>query len=161
MEGYLSPVDYILVDEVSGKPVQNLHALFHPAMSSLDHMITNRGIRTGSSWQDVLNAYGEFTVRSITFHPGCKDLRSIRYDNAVFVNEPMKLSEFETKYVLSGLCNPNTDRIYISFELPHDGFRLYYPPEEQNNANSHKKAFRLSISCLADKGVNYISASCS
>ena len=174
-DGYLSPMDYVLVDSSTKEPGQQLFTLNLRSMSSVDDpsLMTTKGIQNGSSWQDIVDAYGEITVSSITYNPDCYDLSTINYANDVTVSEPMTIAEFDRNYVQTGLCNPDTDRIYMRFELFHDGYHLYYSRQELDSKSpssddlpwylrlagplpkDHK--YELSISLLPGKGVNYIS----
>lgn len=173
VDGYLSPQDYILVDEDTGEPGQKLRSLHLEHMSSSDYMATNRGIRRGSSWQEVVDAYGDDHAVYISYTPDCLGADSIDHEKDVDVEGPVTVSEFNESYVKTGKCNPDTDRIYIEFELCHDGYHLYYTEEELQKAIDayydmpsfmHFKYpypgwnnFELSISLYPGEGVTYIS----
>ena len=133
-EGYLTPQEYILVDEETGKPGQNLHSMNLQSMSSHDRMMTSRYIQEGSSWKDVVNAYGDVHANRITYFPNADADASVSYKDGINVYGSMTLAEFDRDYVQTGRCDPDTDRIYVRFELWHDGYHLYYTEEEVNKA---------------------------
>ena len=68
-EGFLTPEEYILVDPETGEPGQIIRTIgLHP-MHTWDGngMETMRGIGHGSSWQDVVDAYGDVYAYRINF----------------------------------------------------------------------------------------------
>ena len=66
--GYLAPEEYILVDSKTGKPGQNVRTIGLHSMSTNHEyrMRTTRGIGKGSSWQEVVDAYGQMILSKET-----------------------------------------------------------------------------------------------
>ena len=172
-EGFLTPEEYILVDPETGEPGQNIRTIgLHP-MHTWDGtgLETVRGIGHGSSWQDVVDAYGDVYAYRINYQPYSNG--EYDYSKNVRIDGPIKVSDFDEQYVKTGLCNPDTDRIYIRFQLWHDTVHVYYTEEEQqspaarqNNTpwylipivpNSADRDFELTISTIPEEGVEYAS----
>jgi len=174
MEGYLAPEDYILVDKTTGQPAQKVRSMHLKPMHSWDGngMITNRGIGEGSTWQDVLDAYGDVHITSVTYYQNYIDNYSVDYSDALHVRESILLADFDREYVQTGQCDPERDKIFLHFELYHDGRHLYYSEKELNEAIDRyydnpfhfdpvtpyprDNDFELSFSLVPEEGVEYV-----
>lgn len=172
-EGYLAPEEYILVDPETKEPGQNVRTIGIHSMHTWDGngMETMRGIGHGSSWQDVVDAYGDVYAYRINYQP--YDSGEYDYSKNIRIDGPIKVSDFNEQYVKTGLCNPDTDRICIRFQFWHDTMNIYYTEEEQQNSGTRQnhtpwylipvaprspdRDFELSISLIPDEGVEYAS----
>lgn len=173
-EGYLLPEEYILVDSDTGEPGQNVRTIGLHSMHTWhgNGMRTARGIGEGSSWQDVVDAYGDVYAHTISYQPGFTG--EYDYSKDVRIDGPIKLSDFNEQYVKTGLCNPDTDRIWIRFQFWHDTINIYYTEEDAKNSKSRKSSapwyiapmipddpdrdFELTISLVPNEGVEYVSS---
>ena len=177
MEGYLAPEDYILLDKETGKPVHDVRTLSFKTMHSWDEngMMTNRGIRNGSSWDDFVDAYSDITADSFTYYKNSPNSYTVDYSDSIYLYEPMTVAEFEEQYRKTGEFDPETDRIYVDFELYTDGIHLYYTEEELQAALDkyydspffiqpvaaypRNNAFHMGITLSPEGGVEYIVSS--
>ena len=171
--GYLAPEEYILVDSKTGKPGQNVRTIGLHSMSTNHEyrMRTTRGIGKGSSWQEVVDAYGDVYAYRICYQPDFTG--TYDYSKDVWIQGPITLSEFDEQYVKTGQCNPDTDRIWIRFQFWHDTTNIFYTPEEWQNPNrktstpwfltpvssgNSDRHFELTFSLIPDEGVEYVSS---
>ena len=177
VDGYLAPEDYILVREDTGKPVQNARSLSLKHMHSYDNggMRTTYGIREGSPWELFADAYSDIHADNITYYKNTPDSYSIDYSNSVYLTDPITIAEFNQKYVETGEVNPETDRIYVDFQLYTDGFHLYYTQKELNDALDkyydtpallqpvtqypRSSSYNMTVVFSPDEGVQYITSS--
>jgi hypothetical protein len=177
MDGYLAPEDYILIREDTGKPVQNPRGINLQSMHSYDHggMRTTYGIREGSSWEQFADAYADIHTDSISYYKNTPDSYSVDYSNSVYLTDPMTIAEFSRNYIETGEVNPETDRIYIDFDLYTDGFHLYYTEKELRDALDkyydtpsilqpvtrypRSSSFNMTVVFSPDRGVQYITSS--
>lgn len=177
MEGYLAPEDYILINGESGKPVHSVRSLGYKTMHSWDEKgtMTNRGIKEGSSWEEFTDAYSDIHADSFTWYKNSPNSYTIDYSDSTYLLESMTLAEFDEKYRKSGEFNPETDRIYVEFELYTDGIHLYYTDEELSEALDkyydspwflepvavypRSSSFQMSVALSPENGVDYIVSS--
>ncbi len=130
-ENYLDLDEFALIDSDSGEAVSNVRGLSYDDqyVSYWDEkrIETSRGITIGSSWEDVVEAYGDIVCRNIYYYD-YSDFFDGDYstDTHTYINEPITVSEFNEKYVKTGLCDPARNYITLSFEAELIGNQIVY-----------------------------------
>ena len=153
LDGYLPAEEYVLEREDSGRPVQNIRSFaYRDTLSTVGNgagLETSRGIRPGSSWEDVVDAYGDLRTRDIQVYK--KDS-----DNALLLKGGMTICEFDEAYVKTGKVNFSEDDVGIRFSFSTDGKKICYNSSEEErlyqeytNKLLHTKDLSLNEFCMS------------
>lgn len=178
-EGYLPLKDYVLVDGNTGIQSASIRSLnygdhytFYDSNNGLE---TTKGISCDSSWEDLLEAYGDYKASSIS---ATLPYNSAEYNSPQNVYEDdMTLNEFNEKYIQTNQISLDTHNIHVYYSASARLTKVYYTQEEQYNLydknhafwNFKEHSFQLSISYSCedddfndtDQGIiDYISSDC-
>lgn len=178
-DGYLPLEDYVLLNsrtkEASGS-IRSLdygdHYAFYDSSKKLE---TTKGISCDSSWEDLLEAYGDYYADSIS--------ASLPYNSDTYSSSEniyashMTLNEFNEKYIEPGTVSLDTHNISIYYSVSTRLTKVYYTEDEQYdlyeldkpfwNFKTHEFQLSISYACKdddfndTDKGIiDYISSDC-
>ena len=134
-DGYLAPVDYVLIDVESGEPNQDITSIFYEDeysfMSSYNDqdLMTSKGLKTGDSWEDFVEKYGEYTAYSIyTTHV---DSEYDDYSQEDYYSlYDIKVKDYDEQYIKSGIVSLDENYISVSFEFNVKGRDIAFTEDE-------------------------------
>ncbi len=136
LDGYLPVEEYVLNYSDTGQPTQNVRSLHldtYRAYGVNSGYETSRGIETGDSWEDFVEAYGDETVYSVYCYRYKEDgYIDWDYDRPYF-DGTFTVRQFDEKYVQTGVIDPTQDGIDLEFCVETDGIKLMYSDSEKNN----------------------------
>ncbi|MCR5229006.1 MAG: hypothetical protein K6D03_02670 [Solobacterium sp.] len=138
-DNYLSAEEFPLINSESGKSLSNLRSFSYSDQYTgywdpdSDTVETSRGIRMGSSWEDIVQAYGDCTCSSIYYYEDTSDISGgYSPDNYIYLYDPITVSEFNEKYVKTGICDPHKYFISLTFEAELIGSQIVYTDAQYN-----------------------------
>ena len=136
LDGYLPVEEYILNYSDTGEPTQNVRSLHldsYRAYGVNSGYETSRGIRTGDSWKDFVEAYGDETIYSVyTYRYKGDGYVDWDYDRPYF-DGTYTVRQFDEKFVQTGVIDPVQDGIDLEFCVETDGIKLMYSDSEKGN----------------------------
>lgn len=137
LNGYLPVEEYMLNYSDTGEPVQNVRSFRLNRYGVYDYNSgyeTSRGIETGDSWEEFVEAYGDVTINSV-YTPYFKDDGMIDWDQETeyYYDKTMTVREFDEQHVRNGTFDPARQGIDLEFEVETDGVKVLYSEDEKNN----------------------------
>ncbi len=175
--GYLSIADYVFINSGTNEPIEKINSFsYEGASTSYDYnkdIETTKGITASSSWEEFVNAYGEYKAYYISYN---KPYSDANYDNDDYGNVNwMTVSDFNEKYIKTGKVDIENYDITVCFHATVKYSKVYYTPTEQDKIETYGfklyKAHEFNLtfdyecpnSSYNDTGVglfNYISSYC-
>ncbi len=129
---YLPIEEYVLYE--NGKQTQNVRTLRFKDISVVAYydtgeFTTSRDITIGDSWDAFVEAYGDVRYDYIGYFP-VDDGNFYDYSRYQYADDTLTVREFDEKYVRSGLVDPDTNIIDVSFSTEYMGNEVFYTNEE-------------------------------
>ena len=136
LDHYLSAQDYLLVDEETGKPTQNLRSFSirdqYAYDSRSNYLMTSRGLKIGDDWDRFVELYGDVYADNIYCYQVDENGYTVYDTDSVSVYEPILVRDFDEQYVKTGKVSPERDVISVNFRASTDGIRMYYSEKEMD-----------------------------
>lgn len=154
--GYLPASEYSLVDQSTGKPVASTRTTKYSQFTQWDDnsdgahcsvnkkrcnhaLVTSRGIRPGSSWDDFVRAYGDMTVDEIKVDANGDDdyYKSYMSDEDRLAEEDVRehrgvtVASFDRDYVKTGKVDLANNQIVVTFRAGYQSGKMLYTADEQ------------------------------
>ncbi|PJM74016.1 hypothetical protein CS006_02380 [Bifidobacterium primatium] len=164
VDGYLPVGEYALVDESTGQPVTTVRRWHYPSQYTtltsagdgklttcrIDKkdcklsLVTSRGIRAGSSWNDFVNRYDGMTAMEIlvTDTDGDDDYKSYMSDDDLAAEQEsrehryMTVGDFDNDYVRTGRVDLATQRVTVTFRAGYQSGKVLYTARDQSDGYS-------------------------
>jgi hypothetical protein len=121
-EGYLPLEEYLYLNE-NGDPEGSLMNPFYEGgwvyYGEEEVYTTTKGITVGSTWDDFVEAYGQYTAYSISVVPEedipYDERPDSYYDEHYF--DFMKVEDFDREYIKTGKVDLSTNTVYVEFTV--------------------------------------------
>ena len=134
-EGYLPLEEYLYLDE-DGNTHGSLMNPFYEGdwfyYGEGDQYTTTKGITVGDSWNDFVEAYGEYRAYSISVLPEesipWDEQPDDYYDTHYF--DYMSIAEFDREYIQSGKVDLSENTIYVEFVVYVHGRTVAYTEKD-------------------------------
>lgn len=136
--GYLSIKDYTFIDSGTGNIVEKINSFSYEGTSaSYDYntdIETTKGITATSSWDEFVEAYGEYKAYYITYNePYSDDVEDSDYG---FLNW-ITVNDFNENYVKTGKVNLENYDITVCFQALIKYSKVYYTATEQDKIETY------------------------
>ncbi len=173
--GYLPIKDYAFIDSGTGDVVEKINSFSYDGTSiSYDYntdIETTKGITATSTWDEFVEAYGEYKADYITYNKPYSDGVESDYGYLYWTT----VNEFDENYVKTGKVDLENYDITICFKALVKYSKVYYTATEQDKIDTygfklykaHEFNFTFSYECpnnpynTSNTGIfDYISSYC-
>ena len=154
--GYLPVSEYSLAQPSTGKPVASIRTGKYSQFTILDDndagarcsvnkhgcdhaLVTSRGIRPGSGWNDFVLAYGDVTAYEIRvdanddgdYYKSYMSDEDRRAEESVREHRGITVAAFDRDYVRAGKVDPTANRVTVTFRAGYQSGNVLYTAADQ------------------------------